>query len=49
MTIDEYKKKLISVVENMAREHGCEVNWVHIGSTIRSENGMKIFRVEINA
>ena len=48
MTIDEYKQKLISVVENMEREHGCEVSSVTIEANIYSEtSGLKLYNVNI--
>ena len=48
MTIEEYKKKLISVVENMEIEHGCKVRAVTIEANIYSTaSGLKSFNVEI--
>ena len=49
MTIEEYKKQLISVVQNMEREHGCDINSVSISANLFSESsGLKVFRVEID-
>ena len=33
MSIDEYKAKVVSIVEEMEKEHGCRVSKVVIGSS----------------
>ena len=48
MTIEEYKKKLVSVVENMECEHGCDIVRINIGSTfVNIGTKVKKFNVEI--
>jgi cell division ATPase FtsA len=48
MTIDEYKKTLVTVVENMEREHGCEVRSVTIeANTYIIDSVQKSFNIEI--
>lgn len=37
MSIDEYKKNLISIIEAMNEEHGCSVSCVEIKKAIMSE------------
>ena len=50
MTIEEYKKKLIDIVEEMEKEHGMDVTSVLIEACIQSINpGYKWFEVKINA
>lgn len=47
MKIDEYKQKLISVVENMEQEHGCDIEAVKITARRTFPYGSKIFEVDI--
>ena len=48
MTIDEYKKKLISVVEEMEKEHGFDVESVLIQvHSFSSDRSIKNFNVII--
>lgn len=48
MTIEEYKKQLTSIVEEMEEEHGCDITRLVITVGIRSEfNGVKTFKVNI--
>lgn len=50
MTIEEYKKKLIDIVEEMEKEHGMDVTSVQIEISIKSiTHGYKCFEVKINA
>ena len=48
MSIDEYKKQIISIVEAMNEEHGCSVSCVEIKKAIMSEAcGVLEYGVEI--
>lgn len=50
MTIEEYKKKLIDIVEEMDKEHGMDVTSVLIEMSIKTiTTGYKLFEVKINA
>ena len=48
MSVEEYKKQIVSLVEEMEKEHGLDISSIEIRPNFFSENGFKIYRVYIN-
>lgn len=48
MSVEEYKKQIVSLVEAMEKEHGMDIQEIEIRPNFFSEDGCKIYMVYIN-